>query len=109
MKKEELMFISNVSEPISKEEYDHINLLFESLDATARLTNASMFVIDFAKNKMVYRTDNLLFTDEATKRDIQRESTNPYWSLIHEDDFEILLETRAAYLDFVKGFKPKQK
>lgn len=109
MKKEELMFISNVSEPISKEEYDHINLLFESLDATARLTNTSMFVIDFAKNKMVYRTDNLLFTDEATKRDIQRESTNPYWSLIHEDDFEILLETRAAYLDFVKGFKPKQK
>lgn len=109
MKKEKLMFISNVSETISKEEYDHINLLFESLDATARLTNASMFVIDFAKNNMVYRTDNLLFTDEATKRDIQRESINPYWALIHEDDFEILLETRAAYLDFVKGFKPKQK
>ena len=58
---------------------------------------------------MIYRTENLLFTDEATQRDIQRESTNPDWLLIHEDDLEVLLETRTAYLEFVKGLKPKQK
>jgi DNA-binding CsgD family transcriptional regulator len=106
---EELMFISNLSEQISNEEYNHTALLFESLDAAARLTNASMFVIDFARNEMVYRTDNLLFVDEATKQDIQRGSSNPYWSLIREDDLSILLETRTAYFDFLKKIKPRQQ
>lgn len=101
------MFISNISEPISKEEYANTNMLFEALNATVRLTNSSMFVVDFAKNKMAYRTDNLIFVDEATPRDIQRKSQNPYWSLIVEDDLAVLLDTRVAYLEFFKSFKAK--
>lgn len=103
------MFISNISEPISKEEYANTNMLFEALNATARLTNSSMFVVDFANNKMVYQTDDLIFADEATPHDIQRESQNPYWSLIVEDDLAVLLDTRAAYLESFKSFKSKQK
>lgn len=106
---EKQMFISNISESISKEEYANTNMLFEALNATARLTNSSMFVVDFANNKMVYRTDDLIFADEATPRDIQRNSQNPYWSLIVEDDLAVLLDTSVAYLDFFKCFKSKQK
>jgi DNA-binding CsgD family transcriptional regulator len=109
MKKEELMFISNISEPISNKEYANLKPILESLDATTRLTNSSLFVIDFAKSEIAYRTDDLLFIDEATKRDIQRESPNPYWSLILEDDLDVMLETREAYLQFVHKLKPSQR
>lgn len=108
-RKEELMFITNIKEKINEEEYEQLDIIFESLDATARLTNASMFVIDFAQHKMVYRTEDLLFVDEATKRDFQRDCVIPYWSLIHEDDLDIMLDTRKAYFDLVQTFNSKQK
>lgn len=109
VRKEELMFITNITEEIKEEEYEQLDIIFESLDATARLTNASLFVIDFAKQKMVYRTEDLLFVDEATKRDFQRDYVIPYWSLIHEDDLDIMLDTKKAYFDLVQTFNSKQK
>lgn len=109
MDKEATTFIINMTEPISEEEYTHFKPIFESLDATERITNASMFVIDFVKNKFIYRTKELLFTDEATQEDIKRECPNPYWALIHEEDRQLLLETRSAYFEFVKKLDPIQK
>ena len=109
MMNEDLMYISNLTETIPDSEYENINLVFESLDAVARISNASMFVIDFSKNKLAYRTENLLFSDEATMRDIQRESSNPYWSLIVDDDLNVLLESRSAYLQLIEKFTDEQK
>lgn len=109
MKNDNLLFCSNITELMPLDEYDNVDLQFESLDAMARITNASMFVVDFSKNKMVYRTDNLLFVDEATTRDIQRESTNPYWALIHEEDLGLMLEVRDAYLKLFNELSIEQQ
>ena len=109
MNKEVTAFICNMTEPISEEEYALFKAIFESLDAIERITNTSMFVIDFVKNKLIYRTKELIFTDEATQDDIKRECPNPYWALIHEEDLQLLLETKAAYLEFVKKLNPTQK
>lgn len=109
IEKEELMFITGITEEINNEEYEHLNLLFDSLDAAERLTNASLFVIDFAKQKMVFRTENLLFLDGVTQRDFQRESAIPYWSLIYEEDLDIMLESRKAYFNLFQQLTPKQK
>lgn len=103
------MFFSNIKEQVPAEEYEHLKLMFRSLDATARLTNSSLFVIDFSKNEMIYRSSRLVFTDETTIRDIQRTSANPYWSLIKEKDFDLLLETRNAYLKTVHTLTIEQK
>ena len=109
MKNDNMMFYSNITETIPEEEYDGMDLQFESLDAMARITNASMFVVDFSKNKMVYHTDNLLFVDEATTRDIQRESTNPYWALIHDEDLGLIIEAREAYLKLLDEMAIEQR
>ncbi len=109
MKNDNLLFCSNITEIIPVEENDGIDLQFESLDAVTRITNASMFVIDFSKNKMVYRTENLLFIDEATIRDIQRESTNPYWALVHDDDLGLIIEVREAYLKLLGELPIEQR
>ncbi len=103
------MFVSNIDESVSKYEYDKFNLLYEALDASSRLTNASMFVVDFASNKMVYRTNNLIFVDEANEEDKLRDISNPYWALIPEEDFNILLESREAYLEFIQSMSPTHK
>ena len=109
MEKQNLMYHSNITKIISDDEYSQIGLLFESLEALSRLTNPSMIVIDFYRNELIFRTDTLLFTDEASHKDKQRESTNPYWSLIKEENLNRLLETRRAYLELVDSFSYQQK
>lgn len=59
MKKEDLMYVSNVTEKVSDAEYENMHLLYDTLDAAARVSNSTMFVIDFSQNKLVYRTEKL--------------------------------------------------
>lgn len=106
---DDFLFKSNISEQVPQEEYEHMKLFFDSIDAISRLTNASMFVIDFAKREMVYRTENLVFIDEYTKQETIRKCINPYWALMTEKDFQIMHDIRAAYLRFVQGLNATQK
>lgn len=105
----ELMLISNLDSTIPEEEYINLDRIFDTLDAASRLTNASMFVVDFFKNQLIYRSRSLIYTDQAKPKDIKRKSVNPYWSLMADEDFAILLETRKAYLDFFNEFTISQK
>lgn len=109
MEKEDLMFISNITQAVPDDEYVLFEHMYDILDATVRLTNACMFVIDFSKNELVYRSKNLIFVDEATMKDFQRDCPNPYWSLIVEDDFDILVKTRKAYYEVVDKFSHEDK
>lgn len=109
MKKEELMFISNIFDSIPDSEYESHSLIYDTLDAVSRINNESYFIIDFNKNKLVYRTRNLIFIDEATVKDIQRESPNPYWSLIINEDLDLLLNSRKAYLKLMEDFTQDRK
>lgn len=104
-----MVFENNMSYRIAEEKYSLTYQQLELLDATARLTNACMLIMDLVQNRIVCRTEKLLFIDETTQYAIQQENPNPYWSLIHEEDFAIVLEMKAAYLEFAKGFTPKQK
>lgn len=109
MSHDKLMFESNIASKIPTEEYACIQPLFEALNATARLTNASMFVIDFAKNQLVYHTKNLLFLDEASQKSPIRESQNPYWELVSEEDFQVMIDTRDAYLKLFETLSMEQR
>lgn len=103
------MLVSNLSDNIIENGLANTSLLFEQLDATNRLTNSSMFVVDFAKKKMVYTTENLIFINEATPMDFQRECQIPYWALIVDKDLDIMLETRNAHFSLIEGFSIEDK
>ena len=82
---------------------------FELIDIAARLTNASMFVIDYTRNKMAYRTKSLLFIDEVRENNTLRKDPNPYWSLVTKSDFDAIYEGRKAYLNLMEGFNLQQR
>lgn len=103
------MYVSNVTEKVSDAEYENMHLLYDTLDAAARVSNSTMFVIDFSQNKLVYRTEKLLFADDACIKDVQRENANPYWSLMTTEDMNVMLETRKAYLNLIDGFTVEQR
>lgn len=107
--KQDLMLISNICEDISEDEYKVVENTFYTLNAVSRATNASLFVIDFYKNQIIYRSPYLIFADDATMKDMQRESVNPYWRLITENDLDKLLDARKEYLQLVKEFSLDEK
>lgn len=107
MENEELTPACNYSESDNKAM--NYNSYFESLNAAARVTYASMFVIDFTQKKMVFATEKLLFANYMTSEDQKKESMPPYWSWIVEEDLEVMTATRDAYLKLVEGFTLTQK
>ena len=56
---------------IAEEKYSLTYQQLELLDATARLTNACMLIMDLVQNRIVCRTEKLLFIDETTQHAIQ--------------------------------------
>ena len=74
-----------------------IDMQIKGIDTFARLTNSTAFVIDFDRHKMLYRTDRMLFLDQISYNDYQRECENPYWGLVTEDTLNYLLLLRKNY------------
>lgn len=86
-----------------------MDVLAGTLDAAARLSNASMFVFDFIEHRVVYRTEKLIFMDHLSVKEKLDEGDNPYWALMAEEDLAIVLEAREAYLSLFDGFSVKDK
>lgn len=74
-----------------------IDMQIKGIDTFARLTNSTAFIIDFDRHKMLYRTDRMLFLDQISYNDYQRECENPYWGLVTEDTLNYLLLLRKNY------------
>ena len=75
-----------------------ISPMIATIDAMARTNGQSAFVIDFDRHELLYRTEQMVYIDEATIRDIKRECANPYWSIISEETLQKLLDIRNHYL-----------
>lgn len=74
-----------------------VDSLIASVESSMRVCCQSAFVIDFDLHKILYRTKQLFYIDEATHNDIKRECANPYWSLVSKDVLDQLLQIREAF------------
>lgn len=68
------------------------------IDSYARINNQSCFVIDFDEHKLLYSTEQFVYIDEATIKDVKRDCAIPYWSIISDETLEKLLDIRKNYL-----------
>ena len=85
-----------------------INAAIEAINTFAGLTNSSCVVIDLEEHKIVYKSNTLLYTEEATPADKQRDCENPYWALLPDEYLERLAEVRRNYLHYCRAFNKPQ-
>lgn len=109
MERNDLLFTSNISTHIAVDNNESYKQIFDTIDAMVRLTNSSVFIIDFSINEIIYKSRKLEFINESTPKDEKRSNENPYWALMHENDYQIMLETRHAYLQLFACFSLEQK
>ncbi len=67
------------------------------IDSFARLSNATYFIINFDTHEMLSQSDKMLYLDDVTDNERQRESKNPYWSFVDEETLNKLLLIRNNY------------
>lgn len=73
-------------------------LLIKTVDAAARISCLSAFVVDFDSHELVYRSEHLVYIDESTINDKQRDCANPYWSIVSDETLENLMMIRNNYI-----------
>ena len=74
-----------------------IDSMIKGVDNFAKLTNATCFVIDFDMHKLIYRSDKMIYLDDISIPDRQRECENPYWAQVTEETLGNLLQIRNKY------------
>ena len=72
--------------------------VIRTLDAVNCVSNLSCLLVDMYDERVYYKTESLIYVDEATEGDIQRTSENPYWSLVSKDVLQKLRDIREAYV-----------
>lgn len=71
--------------------------------AISRISNQSIFIIDFDNHKTLSMTDDLIYINEAVDTDYKRTGDNPYWSLIPDTDFNTILHLKTEYPQIIKS------
>ena len=92
------LFFNNAQDEVGSIPQETVKATINAVDAQARLNGTSCFIIDFDSHELLYRSDKLIYVDEATSKDKKRECVNPYWSLISEETLEFLISIRNNYL-----------
>lgn len=77
----------------------NLNSILSAISAAERTTNQSMLIIDFDEHKILYRSNNMIYLDEAIPTDFKRNCPNPYWSLVSDSTLEKLVSIKDGYSD----------
>lgn len=102
------LLFSNNTESVGNNETKNYDFLLSVVDSVLHINNQSGFVIDFDAHKIIYRTEKLVYVDESTSKDIQRECSNPYWSLVSDETLQALLSIRSNYIEVGKGLSMEE-
>lgn len=92
------LFFNHAVSEVEDTPQDILEQMLNAVDASSRVNSLSSFVINFDTHELIYRADRLIYLDELSHKDFQRDCANPYWSIISEDTLEKLLAIKDKYV-----------
>ena len=103
-------FISeNIIEHIPAEEYFKIDHIIEDVDAFARTTYKSVYVIDYYRQSFLYVSENPLFLCGLTAERVKELGYNFYINHTTPEDLTMLLEINRAGFKFFEKIPNEQR
>jgi DNA-binding CsgD family transcriptional regulator len=95
-------FISDnrVSAVISEEDYKNAASILTALDALARMTYQSMYVIDYYNKNFLYVSENPLFLCGNTPETVRKMGYTFYLQHVPPEEIDMLLEINRAGFEF---------
>ena len=106
----EVFFIKeNKVDYISEEAYSSINLITDDVDAFARVTYQTVYVIDYYKQNFLYVSDNPLFLCGLTAEEVKELGYDFYINYVVPEDLPLLLEANTAGFLFYKDIPIEER
>lgn len=91
------LFFNNsfpLEEPIIE---SSICTMLNMVSSYERISGSCCMVIDFDMHKLLYKSSQMIYLEEVTLNDKQRDCENPYWALVKEDTLSHLLQIKNNY------------
>ena len=101
-KKDKFFIKENRVDYISEEAYNSVNLIANDVDAFARVTYQTVYVIDYYKQNFLYVSDNPLFLCGLTAEEVKELGYDFYINHVVPEDLELLFEVNVAGFLFYK-------
>lgn len=89
-----------VDDTLSDNDYTVVTQYIHMLDAVARLSNASLYLVDYNARGFLYVSDNPLFLCGYTPEEVKRLGYTFYLKQVPEQDLQMLLEINTAGFQF---------
>lgn len=101
---EDFFVASNLIGSISNDGYNVIGSLISSVDAVARVTYQSMYLIDYYKREFLYVSGNPLFLCGHTAKEVKKKGFRFYLKHVPEEDQKRLREININGYKFLETF-----
>ena len=100
--------LKNTVQEISESDIKQTANYIETIEALTRITNSSVYVIDYEKKGFDYVSDNPLFLCGNSAEEVKQMGYNFYFKNVPEKDLDLLLLINTAGFDFYEKI-PKQE
>ena len=94
---------------VTEEAYENIRNLVDYVDAFARMTYKSVYIIDYNKKNFLYVSENPLFLCGLTAEKVKEIGYNFYIDNVPTDDIDRLLKINSLGFSFSKGIPAEDK
>ena len=101
IRKEDFFIHPNVIPFIDDKEYGIVSVLYSALDAFARTSYKSLYVVDYYKQDFLYVADNPLFLGELSADEVKEKNFEYYINHIYDTDLSLFLEVHNALFSFL--------
>lgn len=101
IKKEDFFTHANRIPFIDDKEYSIIPILSGTLDAFARTSYKSLYVVDYYKQNFLYVADNPLFLGALSADEVREKNFEYYINHIYDTDLSLFLEIHNAFFSFI--------
>ncbi len=101
-------FINRVNDLSEEDQKQAVNYL-ESIDAFARTTYKSLYVIDYKKKGFDYVSDNPLFLCGNTAEEVKKMGYAFYFKHVLESDLELLLKINTIGFEYYERVPPEER
>ncbi len=109
IRKEDFFTHTNQISFVDDKEYSIVPILYSTLDAFARTSYKSLYVVDYYKKDFLYVADNPLFWGELSADDVKEKNFEYYINYIYDTDLSLFLEIHNAFFSFIADIPTEKR
>jgi DNA-binding CsgD family transcriptional regulator len=100
---------NRVSGAVPEDGYRKASIMLTALDALARTTGKSLYVVDYYKKNFLYVSKNPFFLCGYTPDEVKGMGYSFYLKHVPEEEIDMLVEVNRAGFEFCTGMSPEDR